>query len=722
MGRFVSQARQTQNSLDHVADAAGRTRGRIVSLRGAIVAVAGSMAAKAGFDWLVQGNADMETYQNTLAVVLKSQEKAADTLKWASMFAANTPFEIPEIVAATTKMASYGMEAQKVLGITGDMASVMGKSLDQATEAIADAQTGELERLKEFGITKAMIEAQGAKMGADFINKSGQITDQQAFNAAMFSLMEERYKGGMELQSKTFKGMLSNARDFIGGMGRQLGAPLFDKLKTGLGTTLAWIQRLKDSGQLDSWVSKIQQGAAVAWRVMSGAGRVIGAVFMESYRTARQNIEMIASKLRAWYAEHRPQIETLKQAFLDAFVALQTAWQQYAVPTIDWLYNEGLPAVIDALATLGGWIVDTGAWFIDNWGWVGPMLLGLAVAWGAIGVKILAVAVYQKAAAAVTRAWAAAQAVLNFAMNMNPIGLVITAVGLLIGAVILLVRHWGEVSTFLAGVWQRIKQTAVNVFTGIVAWFKKWGGLLLAAITGPVGLMVYAVIKNWDKIKGAAATAWNFVKDSAVAAWEGIVTGVSGMWGRIRDGFASGVNWIVGLVNTLIEKLNEALSITLPDWMGGYSFQLNLPRIPEMNMDGSHATGLARVPYDGYMAMLHAGERVLTAAQARQYDTAMGFKERQMAVVQPFNQMPIERPETASNTRRYDGALAVQQPAPQPAQPRQVNIDKLIEKVEIIAAPGDDGEALYAKFIEVFHRKAKEAAGILSTANMGELL
>ncbi|KZE74273.1 hypothetical protein AV654_30345 [Paenibacillus elgii] len=27
----------------------------------------------------------------------------------------------------------------------------MGKSLDQAVEAIADAQTGELERLKEFG-------------------------------------------------------------------------------------------------------------------------------------------------------------------------------------------------------------------------------------------------------------------------------------------------------------------------------------------------------------------------------------------------------------------------------------------------------------------------------------------------------------------------------------------------------------------------------------------
>lgn len=36
-------------------------------------------------------------------------------------------------------------------------------------------------------------------------------------------------------------------------------------------------------------------------------------------------------------------------------------------------------------------------------------------------------------------------------------------------------------------------------------------------------------------------------------------------------------------------------------------------------MDGSHAAGLAYVPYDGYVAELHRGERVLTASEAREY-------------------------------------------------------------------------------------------------------
>lgn len=41
-------------------------------------------------------------------------------------------------------------------------------------------------------------------------------------------------------------------------------------------------------------------------------------------------------------------------------------------------------------------------------------------------------------------------------------------------------------------------------------------------------------------------------------------------------------------------------------------------------INGSHAGGLASVPYDGYTAELHAGERVLTAVEARSYSAQSG--------------------------------------------------------------------------------------------------
>lgn len=38
-------------------------------------------------------------------------------------------------------------------------------------------------------------------------------------------------------------------------------------------------------------------------------------------------------------------------------------------------------------------------------------------------------------------------------------------------------------------------------------------------------------------------------------------------------------------------------------------------------VDGSHASGLARVPYDGYIAELHRDERILTAAESKVWDS-----------------------------------------------------------------------------------------------------
>jgi len=43
------------------------------------------------------------------------------------------------------------------------------------------------------------------------------------------------------------------------------------------------------------------------------------------------------------------------------------------------------------------------------------------------------------------------------------------------------------------------------------------------------------------------------------------------------------------------------------------------------SVNGSHANGLDYVPFDGYRAELHRGERVLTASQARGQD--MGYME-----------------------------------------------------------------------------------------------
>lgn len=177
---------------------------------GLVKSVASAWVVKESLGIALSEAMGLEQASLTLQTVMKDAGKAKEMLAWGSSFANATPFENKEITEGIVKLTSYGMEAKKVLPMVGDMASVMGKSLDQAVEAIADAQTGSVERMKEFGITKDMIikEAEDLRLGM-IVNGKGQITDQAKFNEAMFALMDSKFKGGMEKQATTMKGLWS---------------------------------------------------------------------------------------------------------------------------------------------------------------------------------------------------------------------------------------------------------------------------------------------------------------------------------------------------------------------------------------------------------------------------------------------------------------------------------------------------------------------------------
>jgi hypothetical protein len=68
-------------------------------------------------------------------------------------FASETPFSVEELTGAFVKLANQGFKpSYDEMRKLGDLASSTGKSFGQLAEAILDAQTGEFERLKEFGV------------------------------------------------------------------------------------------------------------------------------------------------------------------------------------------------------------------------------------------------------------------------------------------------------------------------------------------------------------------------------------------------------------------------------------------------------------------------------------------------------------------------------------------------------------------------------------------
>ena len=104
----------------------------------------------------------------------------------------------------------------------------------------------------------------------------------------------------------------------------------------------------------------------------------------------------------------------------------------------------------------------------------------------------------------------------------------------------------------------------------------------------------------------------------------------------LKDVFAEGVYAAADAVAWLIEKIQTAIN-WLKDLNDRISnseewkdFTSGKPQNPlpsdvqalydSYKIDGSHAEGLYRVPYDGYVAELHRGERVLTSGEADAYN------------------------------------------------------------------------------------------------------
>lgn len=113
-----------------------------------------STAALVGFGKAVLDvTADFQKFNAVLGNTLGSASLAQLKLKEIQDFAAKTPFSVNELTGAFVKLANAGFKPTgEQMTKLGDLASSTGKSFDQLAEAILDAQSGEFERLKEFGV------------------------------------------------------------------------------------------------------------------------------------------------------------------------------------------------------------------------------------------------------------------------------------------------------------------------------------------------------------------------------------------------------------------------------------------------------------------------------------------------------------------------------------------------------------------------------------------
>ena len=584
-----------------------RSKQKANGLMGVFKKLLGMIAAGVTIKASIDGASSMEQFRNTLETVLKDPNKARKKLAWANRFANKTPFESQEVVEGMTKLQSYGIEGDRILKTTnrtylemiGDMASGMGKSFDQAIEAVADARTGELERLKEFGITKNMIDDFGKSQGIEIFNNKGQIKDMELFNKTLFEMMNSRFGGAMEKQAKTFKGGLSTISGaFKSGLATLAGVNEFGDIVEN-----SPFQILKDKVIIpfSELLIKLQEdGTFTKWA---------------------ENLAIIFQELISWG-------EKIIKFIVD--------WKELLIPLVSAL--AGL-FIINKVVVLIGALQTALAALSFN-----PVMLGIGAViaigvllyrnWDLIKAKFLEFKDYL---------YSKIQDIKNFFIELK------NKVVLAFFSMIDCIKSFGEkLKNFFIKIKDKLKAF------GLALWEL---GKKIFMLFSPFGWIIRIgklIMENWDLIKAKFSELGSYLyskildivnffvslKDKTIDIFLKLVEMLKGVWDTIKSTASAAFDFILDYVNQIWEKIKgffSDLGSKIKSLPGIRVFFKEEKDGEKDNIDGSHRSGLSYVPRDGYVAELHEGERVLTKEENSNYRKKTFFKGVKEKIEATFN-------------------------------------------------------------------------------------
>lgn len=187
-------------------------------LKGGLAVAAAAKVAQVGFSIGKEsfGAAnEIEKYEAALKNMLGTTEAAKDRMQEYFKIAAQTPFDLPQVIEAGNKLQALGRYSEDNVKMLGDLAAASGKPMEQAMSAFSKMASGQkgiaVDMFRDLMITVD----DWTKATGKGVSKSGELlasTDELL--AALPKIMKSKgYFGMMATQAETTAGKLSNLED-----------------------------------------------------------------------------------------------------------------------------------------------------------------------------------------------------------------------------------------------------------------------------------------------------------------------------------------------------------------------------------------------------------------------------------------------------------------------------------------------------------------------------
>lgn len=197
-------------------------------------------------------------------------------------------------------------------------------------------------------------------------------------------------------------------------------------------------------------------------------------------------------------------------------------------------------------------------------------------------------------------------------------------------------ESWEGTTKFVADTFINIADFFKNIFSGVMDFFKdNWGSIVEGLKTGAMAIFNF-IVTPYKKLFEVSVQVAGFIKDNWDSIVDGIKTAVKSLidfviapYKQLFNLSMKVVDYIKNNWDVIVKSLKTAVKAILDFIVAPYkaifdSIKWVVEHIPGVKgVDGSHYSGLESVPYDGYIAELHKGERIVTSQDNEEFSNIM---------------------------------------------------------------------------------------------------